>query len=155
LAVGGRSPTYVGGEKGAKGQSYCTRNLAERSPCGRMKVFGGVKVTMKALLFLSLAAALFVNNGVNGFIGIHRNSYRKSVSVNNVVRSNVDYISLSSTSPSGGSNRKCAKMISHSNKQSISVKRSLNAFISFFLAIGMVPSAFAVSGGGLDYANLG
>jgi hypothetical protein len=106
---------------------------------------------MKVLLFLLslIAAAVLANvNCVYGFIAVSH-QVRQSTLMQPALRIKIHDSSSSLLLALG------AEIIAQKNKRNDSMSRSLNAAISLFCAIGIVPSAFAVSGGGLDYANLG
>jgi hypothetical protein len=108
--------------------------------------------TMKVVLFFSslTAAALLPNiNCVYGFVGISPKSGLQPVLMQPAFRiKNQDSSSSSLLAHD-------AKVVVNKNKQNDPLAHSLNAAISLFCAIAIAPSAFAVSGGGLDYANLG
>lgn len=107
---------------------------------------------MKMLLFfLSLTAAALLPN-MNCVCGFVRNSHQdglKPMLMQPAFRIKSQDSSSSSLLAHG------TKVVVKENKQNDPLARSLNAAISLFCAIAIAPSAFAVSGGGLDYANLG
>jgi hypothetical protein len=107
---------------------------------------------MKLLFFLLslIVAAVLANvNCVYGLIGVSHQAVRQSPLIQPAFRIKTHDSSSSLLLAHG------AEIIVQNNKRNDSMSRSLNAAISLFFAFGIVPSAFAVSGGGLDYANLG